>query len=104
MYILFNKKKLSSIYIEGYLIMNINFGLNKQNSFCVNDDIFCKLTEKSRRYQIINNTVCLLVGKKKLPVWRVVRNVLHPEFDVVYKDGDFKNLLRENLLLVRKKK
>ena len=84
--------------------MNINFGLNKQNSFCVNDDIFCKLTNKSREYRIIDKTICLLVGKKHLPVWRVVRNVLHPEFDVVYKDGDFKNLLRENLLLVRKKK
>ena len=84
--------------------MNINFGLNKQNSFCVNDDIFCKLTNKSREYRIIDKTIYLLVGKKPLPVWRVVRNTNHPEFDVVYKDGDFKNLLRENLLLVRKKK
>lgn len=82
--------------------MIIHFGIDKKKNFVVDEDIYCKLTDRAREYRLVNNHLCVKTKRGFIPLWRVVRNTKHPDLVVKYRDGDFTNLQRNNLQLCRR--
>lgn len=84
--------------------MIINFGIGKKNKFIVDEDIYCRLTDRARQYTVVANHLCVKTKQGNIPLWRVVRKIKHPDICVKYIDGDYTNLQRDNLQLVRRVK
>jgi len=82
----------------------MKYKFNKDIILNFNDDIYWRLIRE--RWILKNYTLgIVLIGKerRKIPLWRIIRNQFNKVFDVEYKDGDRYNLKRDNLLLVFRK-
>lgn len=70
----------------------------------LDSDTYTRLSRKVRTYKVLNNV--LYVRKENgrhIAVWRLARRCKLKGVSVKYRDGNYLNLQRNNLLIIRNK-
>ena len=75
----------------------------EKKKFNIDDDIYIKLSRRKRNFKIIDNTIHLCCEYKTIPLWKIIRRFNFPGYKAKYKDNNFLNLTRDNILIVKER-